>query len=177
MGVDEALELKTNQSKEDKYSQTGAGDQGMMFGFACSETKELMPATIVYAHKLCRKLSDVRKSGELDFLRPDGKSQVTIEYDGYTPLRIDSVVISTQHSDAISLEELREKIIKSVIIPTLPERLIDENTKYFVNPTGRFVIGGPQGDAGMTGRKIIVDTYGGVGRHGGEHFPVKTQQK
>jgi S-adenosylmethionine synthetase len=149
----------------------------MMFGFACNETPELMPAPIMFAHKLCRKLSDVRREGSLDFLRPDGKSQVTIEYDGFTPKRIDSVVISTQHSPKVTLDTLRGEVLEHIIKPTLPKHLIDANTKYYVNPTGRFVIGGPQGDAGMTGRKIIVDTYGGWARHGGGAFSGKDPTK
>ncbi len=176
MGVDDALEQR-GESSEDKYAKIGAGDQGMMYGFACDETPELMPAPIMFSHKLCRKLAEVRKSGKLDFLRPDGKSQVTVEYDGYKPVRIETVVISTQHSAEISLEDLRAQVIEHVIKPTLPIELIDENTKYFVNPTGRFVIGGPQGDGGLTGRKIIVDTYGGVGRHGGGAFSGKDPTK
>ena len=156
----------------------GAGDQGMMFGYASNETPELMPAPISLAHKLCRKLTEVRKSGKLPYLRPDGKSQVTVEYDeNGKPARIDAVVISSQHSDSVSNEELHADILKYVIQAVLPPALLDEHTKYFINPTGRFVIGGPMGDTGLTGRKIIVDTYGGVGRHGGGAFSGKDPTK
>jgi len=156
----------------------GAGDQGMMFGYATNETPELMPTPISLAHKLTRKLSEVRKSGKLPYLRPDGKSQVTVEYDAnHKPVRIDAVVISSQHSETISTEELRADILKYVIQATLPAELLDENTKYHINPTGRFVIGGPMGDTGLTGRKIIVDTYGGMGRHGGGAFSGKDPTK
>jgi S-adenosylmethionine synthetase len=156
----------------------GAGDQGMMFGYATNETEELMPAPISFAHKLARRLTEVRKSGQLAYLRPDGKSQVTVEYDANNkPVRIDAVVISTQHAETISTEELRADILKHVIQAVLPERLLDENTKYHINPTGRFVIGGPMGDTGLTGRKIIVDTYGGMGRHGGGAFSGKDPTK
>jgi len=156
----------------------GAGDQGMMFGYATNETEELMPAPISYAHKLARRLTEVRKNGRLPYLRPDGKSQVTVEYDeSGKPVRIDAVVISTQHAETISTEELRADILKHVIQAVLPEKLLDENTKYHINPTGRFVIGGPMGDTGLTGRKIIVDTYGGMGRHGGGAFSGKDPTK
>ena len=156
----------------------GAGDQGMMFGYASNETPELMPAPISLAHKLCRQLTAVRKSGKLPYLRPDGKSQVTVEYDeNGKPARIDAVVISSQHSDSVSNEELHADILKYVIQAVLPPALLDEHTKYFINPTGRFVIGGPMGDTGLTGRKIIVDTYGGVGRHGGGAFSGKDPTK
>ncbi|HUP66546.1 MAG TPA: methionine adenosyltransferase [Thermoanaerobaculia bacterium] len=155
----------------------GAGDQGLMFGFACRETEELMPLPITLAHKLARRLSDVRKSNEVDFLRPDGKSQVTVEYDGKEPIRISAVVISTQHSPVVSNSDLRETIVESVIRPVIPTHLIDEKTVFHINPTGRFVIGGPQGDTGLTGRKIIVDTYGGRGRHGGGAFSGKDPTK
>jgi len=155
----------------------GAGDQGLMFGFACRETEELMPLPIMLAHKLVRKLTDVRKANELDFLRPDGKSQVTIEYDGKRPIRASAIVISTQHSPAVSSRDLRDAIIEHVIKPTVPVELIDSNTVFHINPTGRFVIGGPQGDTGLTGRKIIVDTYGGRGRHGGGAFSGKDPTK
>ena len=156
----------------------GAGDQGLMFGFACNETAELMPAPISFAHKLCMRLSDVRKHGKLPYLRPDGKSQVTVEYDQHhKPIRIDAVVISSQHSETVSNDELRSDILKHVIQATIPAHLLDEDTKYHINPTGRFVIGGPMGDTGLTGRKIIVDTYGGMGRHGGGAFSGKDPTK
>jgi len=155
----------------------GAGDQGLMFGYACDETTELMPLPIMMAHKLTRRLSDVRKSGELSFLRPDGKSQVSVEYAGGRPKRIDAVVISTQHHDTVSTEELRDKVRKIVIDAVIPPDMVDANTKYYINPTGRFVIGGPHGDTGLTGRKIIVDTYGGMGRHGGGAFSGKDPTK
>ena len=155
----------------------GAGDQGLMFGFACRETEELMPLPITLAHKLVRKLTEVRKANELDFLRPDGKSQVTIEYEGKRPVRASAIVISTQHSPAVSSRDLRDAIIEHVIKPTVPAELIDANTVFHINPTGRFVIGGPQGDTGLTGRKIIVDTYGGRGRHGGGAFSGKDPTK
>jgi S-adenosylmethionine synthetase len=157
----------------------GAGDQGMMFGYASNETEELMPAAVSFAHRLTRRLTEVRKTGQLPYLRADGKSQVTVEYDAKThkPIRIDAVVISTQHSETISTEELRADILKHVIQAVLPASLLDENTKYHINPTGRFVIGGPMGDSGLTGRKIIVDTYGGMGRHGGGAFSGKDPTK
>jgi S-adenosylmethionine synthetase len=155
----------------------GAGDQGLMFGYACDETPELMPLPITLAHKLARKLSEVRNSGELDFLRPDGKSQVSVEYVNGRPARIDAIVISTQHHDTVSTEELREKVRKHIIDPVIPADMVDENTNYHINPTGRFVIGGPHGDTGLTGRKIIVDTYGGMGRHGGGAFSGKDPTK
>lgn len=168
MGVDNAYDDGT----------TGAGDQGMMFGFACTQTKELMPAPIAYAHNLTKALTHARKSGLLPWLRPDGKSQVSVEYgpDGM-PARIDTVVVSTQHADSIAIDDLRKAVIETVIEPNLPSRLLDENTKYYVNPTGRFVIGGPAGDSGLTGRKIIVDTYGGRGAHGGGAFSGKDSSK
>lgn len=163
---------------EGLYQEQGAGDQGMMFGFACDETPELLPATLVYAHKILKLASKLRKSGEIAWMLPDAKSQVTIEYEGYTPKRIDTVVVSHQHKDDVSYETIKEDIINQVIIPALkPTNLLDENTKFFINPTGRFVIGGPDGDAGLTGRKIIVDTYGGVARHGGGAFSGKDSTK
>ncbi len=155
----------------------GAGDQGMMFGYACNETEELMPLPISLAHKLCKKLTEVRKNDTLNFLRPDGKSQITVAYEGDKPVRIDAVVVSTQHSPDVSTEELRKQIMKHVIEPVLPKEYLHESTKYFINPTGRFVVGGPQGDTGLTGRKIIVDTYGGMGRHGGGAFSGKAPTK
>lgn len=155
----------------------GAGDQGLMFGYACNETPELMPMPVELAHKLCRRLSDARRQGILNFLRPDGKSQVSVEYVDHKPVRIDAVVISTQHHDSVSTEELREQVRKHIIDPVLPANMVDENTKYHINPTGRFVIGGPHGDTGLTGRKIIVDTYGGMGRHGGGAFSGKDPTK
>ncbi len=175
MGVDKALEAKEGNLAEDLA--TGAGDQGMMFGFACNETPELMPMPISLAHKLTKKLSAVRKSGEVDYLRPDGKSQVTVEYNDGVPTRIDTVVISTQHSADVDAETIRKDMIEKVIKPVIDPSLLDDETKYFINPTGRFVIGGPQGDAGLTGRKIIVDTYGGYGRHGGGAFSGKDPTK
>src|SRR5437660_6911969 len=155
----------------------GAGDQGLMFGFACDETPELMPMPIQLAHQLTHKLSEVRKSKKIDFLRPDGKSQVTIEYRNGKPSRVDAVVISTQHSDSVSNDDLRNAVLEHVIKPVVPAAMLDKNTKYYINPTGRFVIGGPMGDAGLTGRKIIVDTYGGYSRHGGGAFSGKDPSK
>jgi S-adenosylmethionine synthetase len=155
----------------------GAGDQGLMFGYACTETEELMPLPIMLAHKLCRGLSEARRKGELDYLRPDGKSQVTIEYDGDKPVRVDAVVVSTQHSPAVSNDTLREDIIEKIVHKVVPASMMDKNTKFYINPTGRFVIGGPQGDAGVTGRKIIVDTYGGAAPHGGGAFSGKDPTK
>jgi len=162
---------------EGLYKDQGAGDQGLMFGFATDETPELMPMPITYAHKLCRRLATVRKNGSLDFLRPDGKSQVTIEYENGTPKRVDAVVVSAQHKDDVTYEDLREAIIEEVIKKVIPQDMTDGDTRYFINPTGRFVIGGPMGDCGVTGRKIIVDTYGGQGSHGGGCFSGKDPSK
>ncbi len=175
MGVNESFEVKNGAT--DINDTIGAGDQGMMFGFACDETPELMPAAISYSHRLAKQLTKVRKDGVLNYLRPDGKTQVTMEYDGDAPVRIDTVVVSTQHDPDVTLEQIRKDIFKYVIQAVIPENLLDENTKYFINPTGRFVIGGPVGDSGLTGRKIIVDTYGGYGRHGGGSFSGKDPTK
>lgn len=177
MGVDKALEAKTGEMSEAQIQAIGAGDQGMMFGFACDETPELMPMPIVLAHKLSQKLSEVRKDGTLDYLRPDGKSQVTVEYDGDRPVRVDTIVISTQHGPDVSHEIIERDMMEFVIKPVIPANLLDANTRYFINPTGRFVVGGPQGDSGLTGRKIIVDTYGGYARHGGGAFSGKDPTK
>ena len=174
MGVDKSLEAKNGEIDE---FDIGAGDQGLMFGYACDETPELMPLPISLAHALAKKLTAVRKSGTLDYLRPDGKSQVTVEYEGGKPVRVDTVVVSTQHSDSVSNEQLRADIMKHVIRAVVPAELMDENTKFYINPTGRFVIGGPAGDSGLTGRKIIVDTYGGYSRHGGGAFSGKDPTK
>lgn len=177
-GVDEALESREGQMTDDQIDAIGAGDQGLMFGFACNETEELMPLPISLAHKLSRRLTEVRKNGTLDYLRPDGKTQVTIEYDeNNKPVRVDTIVISTQHSPDVTLEQIQRDLKEHVINVVVPSELIDEETKYFINPTGRFVIGGPQGDAGLTGRKIIVDTYGGYARHGGGAFSGKDPTK
>ena len=177
MGVNEAFEVKEENKLDDKNDKIGAGDQGLMFGYACNETPELMPLPISLAHKLAKRLTQVRKDGMLSYLRPDGKTQVTIEYDGDKPLRVDTIVISTQHSEVVELEQIRADIKNEVIFPIIPKNLIDENTKFFINPTGRFVIGGPVGDTGLTGRKIIVDTYGGYSRHGGGAFSGKDPTK
>ncbi len=177
MGVDQALESKSGEMTEAEVEAIGAGDQGMMFGYACDETPMLMPTPIYLAHKLSRRLADVRKDGTLDWVRPDGKSQVSIEYQQGKPVRVDTALISTQHAPDISQEEIRELIIKHVITPVLPEEMVDDKMKILVNPTGRFVTGGPLGDAGLTGRKIIVDTYGGMGRHGGGAFSGKDPTK
>ena len=175
MGVDNSLEFKDGE--EDAYNLHGAGDQGMMFGYACDETPELMPLAISLAHKMAKKLTDVRKSGELNYLRPDGKTQVTVEYEDGCAKRVDTVVVSSQHNDTVTLEKLRTDLLEKVIKPIIPTELFDKDTKIFINPTGRFVIGGPQGDTGLTGRKIIVDTYGGYARHGGGAFSGKDPTK
>ena len=175
MGVNESFELKDGEN--DDNNQIGAGDQGMMFGFACNETPELMPMPISLAHKLAKQLAKVRKDGTLPYLRPDGKTQVTVEYDGDKVVRVDTIVVSTQHDPYVSLNQIRGDLIENVIRPIIPEELLDKETKYFINPTGRFVIGGPVGDSGLTGRKIIVDTYGGYSRHGGGAFSGKDPTK
>ena len=175
MGVNASYELK--EGEEDRYNLNGAGDQGMMFGYACDETTELMPMPISLAHKLALKLTEVRENGTLSYLRPDGKTQVTVEYDGDKVVRIEAIVVSSQHSADVELDQIREDIIKYVIAPTVDPKLIDDDTKIFINPTGRFVTGGPQGDSGLTGRKIIVDTYGGYSRHGGGAFSGKDPTK
>lgn len=173
LGVDKSLEQKQGSKDESE----GAGDQGMMFGFATDETEDYMPMPIYLAHKLAKRLTEVRKKGIINYLRPDGKVQVTVEYDKDLPKRIDTIVVSTQHKDYIDLKKLREDIIENVVKPIVPENLLDDNTKYYINPTGRFVIGGPLGDSGLTGRKIIVDTYGGYSRHGGGAFSGKDPTK
>ncbi|MBR5507849.1 MAG: methionine adenosyltransferase [Clostridia bacterium] len=174
LGVDKSYEAKRSENGE---VDNGAGDQGMMFGFACDETPELMPMPVSLAHKLSMKLTQIRKDGTVDYLRPDGKTQVTVEYEDDKPVRVDTVVISTQHSPDVDIETIEKNLKELVIKPTIPEHLLDENTKYYINPTGRFVIGGPQGDSGLTGRKIIVDTYGGYARHGGGAFSGKDPTK
>ena len=175
MGVNEAIESRA--ASEDAYDKIGAGDQGLMFGYACTETPELMPLPISLSHALCKQLTKLRKEGVLPYLRPDGKAQVTVEYVDNNPTRIDAVVVSTQHSSSVSLDTIRQDIIEQVIRPVIPENLLDADTKIYVNPTGRFVVGGPQGDTGLTGRKIIVDTYGGYARHGGGAFSGKDPTK
>jgi S-adenosylmethionine synthetase len=177
MGVDKALEAKTGEMSEEEIDAIGAGDQGMMFGYACDETPALLPMPIYLAHKLSRRLAEVRKDNTLPWLRPDGKSQVTVEYSYGRPRRVDTVLVSTQHAPEIEQDEIREAVIKHVIMPVLPPEMVDEDMKIYVNPTGRFVIGGPMGDSGLTGRKIIVDTYGGMGRHGGGAFSGKDPTK
>jgi S-adenosylmethionine synthetase len=176
-GVDQALEKREGSMTEDEIEAIGAGDQGLMFGFACNETDELMPLPISLAHKLARRLHEVRVNGTLPYLRPDGKTQVSVEYEDDKPVRIDTVVVSTQHAEDISLDQIKQDIQTHVINPIVPADMMDEATKFFINPTGRFVIGGPQGDAGLTGRKIIVDTYGGYARHGGGAFSGKDPTK
>src|SRR5699024_3458497 len=177
-GVDQAFEARQGQMTDEEIASIGAGDQGLMFGFASDETEELMPLPISLAHKLSRRLADVRKEGLLDYLRPDGKTQVTIEYDeNGTPIRVDTIVISTQHHQKMTIEQIKKDMMEYVIRPVVSPNLLDERTKYFINPTGRFVIGGPQGDVGLTGRKIIVDTYGGYARHGGGAFSGKDATK
>jgi S-adenosylmethionine synthetase len=177
MGVDHALEEKSGEMTDEEVDTIGAGDQGMMFGYACNETPTLLPMPIYLAHKLTRRLSKARKDGTLNWLRPDGKSQVTVEYSYGRPKRIDTVLVSTQHAPDVSQEKIRAQVIEHIIKPVLPADMVDEELKIYVNPTGRFVIGGPQGDAGVTGRKIIVDTYGGMGRHGGGAFSGKDATK
>lgn len=177
MGVDTAMEAKKGEMTDAQIAAIGAGDQGMMFGFACDETPELMPMPISLAHKLTRRLSEVRKNGTLAYLRPDGKSQVTVEYDDDKPARIDTIVISSQHGPEVDHDTIEKDIIEHVIKPVIPPHLLDSKTKFLINPTGRFVIGGPQGDSGLTGRKIIVDTYGGYARHGGGAFSGKDPTK
>ncbi len=177
MGVDKALEVKKGEMTEEEIEATGAGDQGMMFGFACDETPEYMPMSIALAHRLSRRLAEVRKNHTLDYLRPDGKTQVTIEYQNDKPVRVDTIVVSTQHGPEVDHSTIEKDIIQHVIHAVVPEDLLDKNTRFLINPTGRFVIGGPQGDSGLTGRKIIVDTYGGYARHGGGAFSGKDPTK
>jgi S-adenosylmethionine synthetase len=177
LGVDKALEAKEGTMTDEQIESLGAGDQGLMFGFAVNETPELMPLPIALSHRLARRLSEMRKNGTLGYLRPDGKTQVTVEYEGDKPVRVDTIVVSTQHAEEITLEQIQKDIREHVIIPVVPAEWLDADTKYFINPTGRFVIGGPQGDAGLTGRKIIVDSYGGYARHGGGAFSGKDPTK
>ncbi len=176
-GVNESLELKEETGDDDRNDRIGAGDQGLMFGYACDETPELMPLPISLAHKLAKRLALVRKNGTLSYLRPDGKTQVTVEYADDKPVRVDSIVVSAQHSELVELEHIKNDIKNEVIFPVIPAALLDENTKFFINPTGRFVIGGPVGDTGLTGRKVIIDTYGGYSRHGGGAFSGKDPTK
>ena len=176
-GVDKALEIRGGEVVKEDLEGLGAGDQGLMFGYACNETEELMPLPITLSHKLVKKLADVRKTGELPYLRPDGKSQVTVEYEDGKPVRIHTVLIAAQHAPEVDMKKIHQEIVEKVVIPILPAELVDDKIKYYVNPTGRFVIGGPQGDTGVTGRKIIVDTYGGYARHGGGAFSGKDPTK
>lgn len=177
MGVNNALEAKTGEMTDSEIAAIGAGDQGMMFGYATNETPEYMPLPITLAHNITRRLAEARKNGSLPYLRPDGKSQVTVEYEDGKPVRVDTVVVSTQHSPNVTLAAIREDVIEHIVLPVVPRDLIDKNTRYLINPTGRFVIGGPMGDSGLTGRKIIVDTYGGMARHGGGAFSGKDPTK
>jgi S-adenosylmethionine synthetase len=177
LGVDKALEYKNGEMSDEAIEAIGAGDQGMMFGYATNETPEFMPLPVTLAHKLVRRLAELRKNGTLPFLRPDGKAQVTVEYEESKPVRVDTIVVSAQHSPTVKMEKLRQEIIEKVVLPVVPAGFIDEKTKFYINPTGRFVIGGPMGDSGLTGRKIIVDTYGGMARHGGGAFSGKDPTK